>query len=50
MDQMDSQQERRDETAARPAWRRPELTVLDVEQGTVAMSGPHADGYEASTS
>jgi len=28
----------------RPAWRRPEVSILDVERGTVTTSGPVADG------
>lgn len=27
-----------------PAWRRPTFSVLDVEAGTVTVSGPVADG------
>ncbi len=38
------------ETDYRPVWSRPEVTVLDVEQGTVAMSGNYPDGFESSTS
>ncbi|MEJ0041811.1 MAG: hypothetical protein WDM81_06195 [Rhizomicrobium sp.] len=28
----------------RPAWRRPEVTVLDVESGTLATVGSFSDG------
>lgn len=34
----------------RPQWRRPELSILDVESGTLAQTGPAADGFDASTS
>lgn len=46
---MDSEQKQAD-ADSRPVWSRPEIAVLDVEQGTVAMTGPYADGTEASTS
>lgn len=28
----------------RPAWRRPTFSVLDVEAGTVTVTGPSPDG------
>ncbi|MES2496649.1 MAG: hypothetical protein V4618_11075 [Pseudomonadota bacterium] len=31
-------------TEERPTWRRPTFSVLDVEAGTVTVSGPVADG------
>lgn len=46
---MEQNQEHQEESP-RPVWSRPEVSVLDVEQGTVAMSGFYADGFEASTS
>jgi hypothetical protein len=33
-----------DEVAERPRWERPEVTVLDVERGTMTTSGPVSDG------
>lgn len=31
-------------SAMRPQWRRPNLSVLDVESGTITTSGPVSDG------
>jgi hypothetical protein len=31
-------------------WRHPEVTLLDVEQGTVATTGNFCDGHNGSTS
>ena len=36
--------------ADRPQWRRPEATILDVENGTLATTGNQSDGNEGSTS
>lgn len=42
----DSREDRPEDviSAVRPQWRRPNLSVLDVESGTITTSGPVADG------
>jgi len=32
----------------RPQWRRPEISILDVEIGTASGSGAHTDGLYSS--
>lgn len=39
-----------EKSSARPQWSRPDVDILDVETGTLAVTGPAADGSDGSTS